>query len=156
VIQELRDSYNKNTSSRPIRKRLRLDVITRWNSTYIMIKIFLKYRLILIKLFETKYHLEITKKQLEKLTSYELTVDHWTVAESLLRVLKPFYSATKLISGSNYPTIGMTICMLRNVQSRFLENNTNDSPLVQNMKKCLLQALKYYTVSDTNQHKLLI
>ena len=156
IVQQLLDSYNEGTDGRPIRKRLRLDVITRWNSTYLMVNTFLRYRPVLIRLFETKYSLKITRKQIEKLTQYELTVDDWNLAESLVRVLKPLLSATKLISGSTYPTIGMAIYVLRNLQSRFLESNTNDNDLIQNAKRCLLQALKIYTTCDVEQFKLLL
>ena len=155
MVRKLCDLYNNNNAE-PIRKRLHLDVDCQWNLMYLMISTFLKYRPILIKLFEAKYHFQITKKQLEMWTSYELTVNDWAVAESLLHVIKPFCSATKLISGSTYLTNGRADYVIRNIQTRFLENNTTDDPLVQNMKKCLLQTLKRYTVFDIEQYKLLI
>jgi hypothetical protein len=75
------------------KKRPNIDTSTRWNSTYIM----LERCLVLKRAFES-----LTQQQPE----YEYAPSHeeWEMAREVCALLKPFYDATKVISGSLYPT----------------------------------------------------
>ena len=72
---------------------LRMDVATRWNSTYVMLE------------SETKYQhafgcLAIRDRNYVHCPSN----DEWKRAEKMCEFLKPFNVMTNLISGSSYPT----------------------------------------------------
>jgi hypothetical protein len=70
-----------------------LDVVTCWNSTYLML--------------ESAY---LYKRAFESLTTedsqyvYELIDEEWKLSKKLCDVLETFYTATKMVSGSKYPT----------------------------------------------------
>lgn len=74
---------------------LSLDVPTRWNSTFLMLKQAIHYRLAFNRLFLRHRH---------KYLKCAPTDDDWTMAKSLCTCLKRFYDATLIFSGSSYPT----------------------------------------------------
>ncbi|CAF3224628.1 unnamed protein product [Rotaria sp. Silwood2] len=105
------------------------------------------HRLIIIELFQNKTNLDITKKQQQRLNALELTSDCWYIIELLIKILKPFYRATKAISGSDYPTIGSTFFIFRRLEKDFLSNiSPTDDPLFNNMKECLLSKMIYHNM----------
>ena len=72
---------------------LRLDVATRWNSTYLMLDSALKYRraFCCLQLNDSNY-------------KYCPSMDEWGRAEKICKFLNPFYTITNLMSRSSYPT----------------------------------------------------
>uniref|UniRef100_A0ACD5WLU8 Uncharacterized protein n=1 Tax=Avena sativa TaxID=4498 RepID=A0ACD5WLU8_AVESA len=70
------------------------DVSSRWNSAFLMLDSTLPFR----KVFETL--------QKQEPTSYTFgpSTDEWKMVEDICQLLKVFYHATNVISGSNYPT----------------------------------------------------
>uniref|UniRef100_A0ACD5TBU1 Uncharacterized protein n=1 Tax=Avena sativa TaxID=4498 RepID=A0ACD5TBU1_AVESA len=70
-----------------------LDVATRWNSTYLMIDSALPYW----EAFD-----ELAKQDLQ--FKYAPSAEDWKMAEAIRSLLKIFYEATKVVSGSSYPT----------------------------------------------------
>ncbi len=90
--------------------------------------------------------------------SLEFTSDCWYIIELLIKVLKPFYAATKAISGSDYPSIGITLFILRRLEKDFLSVDIpTDDLLLINMKECLLNKMIYYnTVKDPSQSKTIM
>jgi len=72
---------------------LRMDVATRWNSTYLMLGSAIRYR----RAFGC---LAIRDRNYVHFPSS----DEWKKAEKMCEFLKPFYVMTNLISGSSYPT----------------------------------------------------
>ncbi|CAF4342194.1 unnamed protein product [Rotaria sp. Silwood2] len=127
--------YNQYNDSK-IKCSLLLDIRNRWNSTY---KIY-------------------NKKQQQRLSVLELTSDYWYIIELLIKILKPFYRATKALSDSDYPTIGITLFIFRHLEKDFLSNiSPTDDPLFNNMKKCLLSKMIYYNiVKDPSQTKTIV
>uniref|UniRef100_A0ACD5TPM0 Uncharacterized protein n=1 Tax=Avena sativa TaxID=4498 RepID=A0ACD5TPM0_AVESA len=77
-------------------KSLRLDVPTRWNSTFTMLNIALKHR----RAFDA---LERQDPQY----MYAPSAAEWDEAKAVCKLLRVFYEATKVISGSKYPTTNL-------------------------------------------------
>ncbi|CAF3250677.1 unnamed protein product [Rotaria sp. Silwood2] len=145
-IKKKKQEYNQYNDSK-VKCSLFLDVRTRWNSTYKMLHTLNIYRPIIIELFQNKTNLDITKKQQQRLNALELRSDCWYVIELLIKILKPFYRATKAISGSDYPTIGITLFIFRRLEKDLLSNiSPTDDPLFNNMKECLLSKMIYYNM----------
>ncbi|CAF4974750.1 unnamed protein product, partial [Rotaria sp. Silwood1] len=156
-INRKANEYNQYSNSK-IKRSLILDVGTRWNSSYKMLYTLNLYRPIIIELFQNKTNLDITKKKQQHLTSLEFTSDCWYTIELLIKILKPFYRATRAISGSDYPTIGITFYIFHRLEKDFLSKIIpTDDPLFNNMKKSLLSKMIYYTmVQDPLQTKTIM
>lgn len=75
------------------KKNLSLDVVTRWNSTHLMIKTALEYRraFTAMKLQDTTFTCQPTNVE-------------WETAESVCSLLEVFLDATMMASGTLYPT----------------------------------------------------
>jgi len=103
-IKYLRSSTSRKQMFREIiaregitcKKKPSLDVITRWNSTYLMLKTALKFR----KAFE------VLESEDQKYT-YLPSPEEWKSVAVLCNLLKVFKKATKVISGTNYPTTNL-------------------------------------------------
>src|SRR6266498_746985 len=72
-----------------------LDIITRWNSTFLMLEKFKRMHKELNFLICSNKHLE---------TAY-LNDDEWEQVRSMIVLLEPMYKATKILSSSLYPTV---------------------------------------------------
>ena len=90
-----------------ISRSLQLDCKSRWNSSHRLIESMLIYKRIINKINIEKHKIGLTKKQTSKISSIELDSFDWKMLELIEAVLKPFVQATKLVSGSQYPTIGI-------------------------------------------------
>ncbi|XP_060969020.1 zinc finger BED domain-containing protein RICESLEEPER 2-like [Cannabis sativa] len=78
------------------KRRLCQDVVTRWNSTYLMLDSALVYR----RAFQ---HLAWSDSNYEHCPSK----DEWERVEKVWKFLKVFYDATLVFSGSKYPTANL-------------------------------------------------
>jgi len=81
--------------------KLKQDVRTRWNSTYLMIER-------LIKLKEPLSIVSITLKEVPA----NLTSEEWSTIEDIIPLLKPFNNLTIELSGENYPVIAKVIPLI--------------------------------------------
>ncbi|XP_072054828.1 zinc finger BED domain-containing protein RICESLEEPER 2-like [Arachis hypogaea] len=77
-------------------KKLIIDYPTRWNSTYNMLSVALKF----------KYVFLVYKKR-EPHYNYEPSSEHWRKVEKICKLLKVFNLATHVISGTEYPTANL-------------------------------------------------
>lgn len=156
-INKAKHEFNQYSDDK-ITRSLQLDVRTRWNSSYKMLETFNAHRTLIIELFRKKSILNLTKKQQLRLTSLEFTSDCWFTVELLVKVLKPFYAATKAISASNYPTVGITFFILRRLDKDFLSIvKPTDDTLFNNMKECLLDKMNYYNlIKDPSQTRTIM
>ncbi|CAF1564257.1 unnamed protein product, partial [Adineta ricciae] len=133
-----------------------IDVRTRWNSTYKMLETLNMHRGVINELFQNKTNLNMTKQQLQRLSSYEFSSDCWHTVEMLIKVLKPFYRGTKVLSGTEYSTIGVAFYVYRRLEKEFLSvYRPTDDPLLINMKRCLLKKMIYYDLQDSLQSKVI-
>lgn len=83
-------------------KKLIRDVKTRWNSTYSMLDSFLENKLIINSVLSLQ-------KDFVKL---ELAENEWKEIDYFCTFLKPFFEFTKVMSGSDYPTLGTLLLLL--------------------------------------------
>jgi hypothetical protein len=77
------------------KKALSLDVATRWNSTYIMIRDAIYYK----NAFD-----HLAKKDKDKNVHINPSSTDWLNATNISKCLKKFYGVTLLFSGTSYPT----------------------------------------------------
>lgn len=73
-----------------------LDTPTRWNSTYIMIDTAREYRGVFNSLAIQ-----------DKNYPFEPSFEEWENADAICRLLKVFYDATNVVSGTKYPTANL-------------------------------------------------
>ncbi|CAF1381342.1 unnamed protein product [Rotaria sp. Silwood1] len=120
-----------------------------------MINSFIILREIVQNLLSQKHQLKITQQHVKKLAAYELTSGDWNVLSVLHSILKPFYLATKAISGRQYPSIGLAYYLLMRLK-HFLEQHDNkESLLEKRLKQLSLKEFLYYFDSEDEQMKLL-
>jgi len=153
-LKKIKFNYNRKNEDK-IQRSLALDIRTRWNSTYKMLDGLYDHRMLIMDLFQNKSNIKLTKQQLKNLNCLEFTSDCWFILELLIKVLRPFYTATKAISGSEYPSVGLTVFVLRRIESDFLSvSKPTDPPLLIHMKECLLNKFIYYNmIKDPSQAK---
>ena len=138
-----------------VKRNLSYDVKSRWNSTFIMIDSLLSLREVLEKLFSYKNHLRLKAKQLAKLSRLELANDDWDMLSMLHLVLKPFYHATKVLSGRQYPSIGIAVYILVRLKSVLQLHERKESVMFKRFKQLLLSKFLHYFESDYDQLQLL-
>ncbi|CAF3016094.1 unnamed protein product [Rotaria sp. Silwood2] len=112
----------------------------------------LKYKKIINKITSEKYDIDLNKKQTTKISSIELDQDDWKMLELIEFVLKPVVHATELVSGSKYPTIGISYFAIFQIRE-FLEDvndySVNDWQILYYLKSLLLnQVQKYFIDND--------
>jgi hypothetical protein len=84
---------------------LSLDVATRWNSTYCMLRDALHY----MATFERLVSYE--RRRYEKIAP---SFEEWDLAKTLLPCLRKFFDLTELFSGTLYPTANLFLkCFVR-------------------------------------------
>ncbi|XP_068120743.1 zinc finger BED domain-containing protein 4-like [Hyperolius riggenbachi] len=89
--------------------RLKQDVVTRWNSTYYMLKRFLEQKEAIIST------LALVNPSLPT-----LTLDEWDIIKAACEILKPFEEVTVEISADRYVTASKVILMARELQETVL------------------------------------
>ncbi|XP_057746811.1 zinc finger BED domain-containing protein RICESLEEPER 2-like [Arachis stenosperma] len=77
-------------------KKLIIDCPTRWNSTYNMLSVALKFKSVFPVYKEREHHY-----------NYEPSSEDWRKVEKICKLLKVFNLATHVISGSEYPTANL-------------------------------------------------
>lgn len=146
---------SRERENQKISRRLTLDCITRWNSTFYSLESLVQNKPVLEKLFANKRQLSISAKQQETLGLCELSSDEWACLSHLLHVLRPFREATELLSGARYPTIGLCFFAIRSIKD-FLEIKADDeSSVFANLKIFLLDSFNHYFKEDDEQARLM-
>ena len=120
----------------PPTRQVSLDVSTRWNSTYLMMKIVSEY----ITAFD--------QLAVQDLSFIAPSASQWKIAGEICKFLVVFYDATLVVSGSLYPTSNAYFKMLWKVKwmlgkEASSENQTIRSMVLQMKKKFL----KYWKLS---------
>ncbi|KAL6635263.1 hypothetical protein ACP70R_027934 [Stipagrostis hirtigluma subsp. patula] len=122
------------------RPGLSLDVSTRWNSTYMMLRDALYY-----------------KPAFERLISYERrkyektapSPEEWTKAEVLIPFLKSFYDLTELFSGILYPTANLFFRGFCEIKLQLIQWCDHADPIIREMAKAMTAKFdKYWRKSN--------
>ena len=101
---------------------LRLDVITRWNSTFLMLESAIVYRRAFSSLaFEDRSYL------------YCPTNEEWERGQKMCDFLRPFFQITELISGSSYPIANLYFMQVWKIECLLLQNLRNEDELIRTM-----------------------
>lgn len=86
----------------------------------------------------------ITQKQITKMSNLDLTTDNWSTVEVIIKVLEPFYDATKMLSVRKYATLSCSFvlrkALIRSLQSLTLNEKEKE------IKAALLIQLNYHLV----------
>ena len=141
-----------------IHRSLQLDCKSRWNSSHRLIETMLMYRKLINKVNSEKYDIGLNYKQTKKLSSIDLDQADWQMLETLEFVLQPFIRATKLISGSQYSTIGIgffTIVQIWQSLEDSKATKANDSETVHRLKQLLFIRIEKYFNEDDSQWDLM-
>ena len=120
-----------------------------------MIDSLLALRDVIEKLFNYKHHLPLKAKQLTKLNGLELTNDDWNMLSMLYLVLKPFYHATKAMSGRQYPSMGIAYYVLVRLKSFLQQHDRKESLILKRFKQLLLTQFLHYFEDDYDQSQIL-
>ena len=110
-----------------------LDVPTRWNSTYLMLKSALKYQCVFGSL-----HL------IDKSYKYFPLEEDWERAKKICKFLLPFYDITILISATSYPTFNLYFLQVWKIQSLLVENVKDEDTLIKNMAELMIVKFEKY------------
>jgi hypothetical protein len=122
-------------------KGLSLDVSTRWNSTYLMLRDALYYKNAFMRLKSSD------RRRYEKITP---SPSEWTMAFKLFQCLKKFFDLTELFSGTLYPTANLFyrgFCEIKILLGDWsISENTTISAMATSMSK---KFEKYWKKSST-------
>ena len=114
-------------------KRPPLDVPTRWNSTYHMLKCALEYE----RAFEA-----LTREDSQYV--HEPLVEEWKMAKKLCDILKTFCDATEVLSGSNYPTTSCIFDQFWEVKLLLEKESSNTDVMIAAMIHKMKEKLQKY------------
>ncbi|XP_031255581.1 zinc finger BED domain-containing protein RICESLEEPER 2-like [Pistacia vera] len=130
ALNKIRDSvkYIKATEARRIKfgelvvqmgvkssMGLRLDVSTRYNSTFLMLETALIYR-----------HVFVALSIIDLSYKFCPSDDEWDRGLRICKFLEPFYDITTLFSGSKYPTANLYLKYVWEIQLRLIEKRTSN------------------------------
>ncbi|KAF7844083.1 zinc finger BED domain-containing protein RICESLEEPER 2-like [Senna tora] len=101
---------------------LRLDLQTRWNSTFIMLESELKYKRAFSS-FQMEY----------QHYKYCPSSSEWERGKKMCEFLRPFYDVTNLISGSTYPISNIYFTQVWNVECLLIDNANNEDQIIKDM-----------------------
>ncbi|XP_026430914.1 zinc finger BED domain-containing protein RICESLEEPER 2-like [Papaver somniferum] len=116
-----------------VRRGVRQDVKTRWNSTYLMLDSCLVYRSVFAHLKEVD----------SDYTNFP-TDEEWDQIEVVTKFLKTFYDLTTLFSGSKYPTSNLYFEGVCQVQVLLKKESTNEIEFIGDMVKEMQEKFNSY------------
>lgn len=134
-----------------------LDMKVRWGSTFSMIKRLKEHRSTLTDLIDGLSCIQgVTVRQKNTLTNSKLSDNDWIILDILSDILERFVDATDMLSGQNYPTLGLAYSVMDSLE--FFLNSKSLNPTGNPIKAALKQAFKKYidrsTTSPSYQHTL--
>nr|GMC63164.1 zinc finger BED domain-containing protein RICESLEEPER 2-like [Ipomoea batatas] len=103
-------------------KKLILDCVTRWNSTYEMLVVAIKVK-------------DAFPIFAQREPSYKCcpSLEDWRKIEHVLSILEVFYEATQVISGTNYPTSNIFLGVVWRAKHVLNENEFHHEELIRDM-----------------------
>ncbi|CAF4062092.1 unnamed protein product, partial [Rotaria sordida] len=143
--------YAQEQKTKPIKLHgIVMDFRIRWNTTYVMLSRFIAISSIITDVtLSPSIEIGLKKGQYEKLRKLSFTRFDWLCLTALKNVLFPFYRATKLLSGSKYPTLSIGYSVLVALKN-FLTTAESDEALENAFNKLLLIQFNYYFEEETS------
>jgi len=129
-ISERFSTLQKNLNN--YKKKIKIDIETRWNSKYIMIKRFIKNKIVVVTLLCEEF---------QKLKDIKISEEEWKCISALKDILKPFYKMTKKVCESA-TSISAILPMLHNSYENILLIKENDSEPACKLKIAIKKSLK--------------
>lgn len=151
----LTNYFDDERKKAKIKRNLCHDVKTRWNSTFHLIDGLLVLREVIERLFSAKHRLSIARTNIDKISSLELKSDDWSLLSNLHQALRPFFHATKALSGSSYPSIGFSYYIYIRLKNFLEDHSKKDNQVLKLLKSLLLKQLVHYFEDDDEQLQLL-
>jgi hypothetical protein len=135
---------------------LALDMPIRWNSTFLMIKNFKRYREYVNMI--TKHPQEIERldtKMLSKLESFTFSQLDWELLDLLEEILQSFFLSTVLVSARNYATLAISYFVQANIDYYLNNESTHKHMLYQGFikRRLLEQFTNYFDKKVTKAQK---
>ena len=115
--QWFKDSMKK---SNQIPKTIPRDIITRWNSTFLMLKVALKLRAHIDAFCSYIYTDEGSVSFPNCTKIIQISHEQWFLLTNVCKILEPFDLATETLSGEKYPTWSLTFPILREIKNNLI------------------------------------
>jgi hypothetical protein len=114
-----------------------LDMIIRWNSSFLLLNRLFLHKDILNGMFAFPNSVpDLSDEQRTRLQELILTQSEWKLLEYLKHVLEPFSEATLVLLGQTYPTMDLGFYVYQ-LLSFFLESTDKDHPVIARLKESL-------------------
>nr|XP_043633679.1 zinc finger BED domain-containing protein RICESLEEPER 2-like [Erigeron canadensis] len=129
-----RQSFSKVADKQNVKdRRLLIDCPTRWNSTYEMLSLALKFKDVI-----PEYALDET--HFKHVPSYQ----DWENVEKVCKILKVFKMCTNIISGSHYPTANLYLIEVYKVKETLDEASESEDDFIRKMVKKMKEKFDKY------------
>ncbi|CAL9020868.1 unnamed protein product [Prunus brigantina] len=115
------------------KRGLRQDVLTRWNSTFLMIDSALFYQRVFL-------HLQLSDSN----HKHSLSQDEWGKLEKLSKFLKVFYDVTCLFSGTKYPTVNLYFPQVFAVEDTLRNAKVDSDSFMKSMATQIMEKFDKY------------
>ena len=116
-----------------IKRKLRLDCKTRWNSTFVMLDIALPYR----PVFERA-------KEKEKKYEWLPSSEGWAFAVDVVERLRLFYEITELFSGTDYVTANVYFPKICEIKMKMRQWEASSNNTIKEMTKSMTEKFDKY------------
>jgi hypothetical protein len=114
-----------------------LDMVVRWNSSYLLFERLIAHMDILNGMCAVPESVPgLTTDQKRRLRELAITHREWQLLDTLKSILEPFVLATSVLSGQTYPTMATSFYVHRLI-SLYLQPSLIDDPIKQALKKSL-------------------
>jgi hypothetical protein len=126
-----------------------IDFHVRWNSTYLMLKRLVKLKDIVNNMTRRPSRINgITRKQTTKMSKLDLTEDDWLIVDILVKVLEPFFDATKMLSARKYATLSCSFVVRKVLLNSLKSVSLNEKE--KQIKAAILTQFNYHLYEKTN------
>ncbi len=132
-----------------------LDFHVRWNSTYLMLERLKKLKIVAEEITNDPDSIQGLKPN-QKLILEDLmfTSEEWSMCEILLKVLQPFFHATKILSARKYPTLAASFLIQKNI-SAFLSNTDKLPTKERKIMKFLFEKVEHHLFKKISKEQKL-
>lgn len=128
-----------------------MDFHVRWNTSYLMLERFLKFKDIINSMTIKPEKIDGIKKDgIKKLKKLNVSSGEWELFEILVKILKPFFSATKLLSAKHYPTLSIGTIVKSKLLTFLDKTELSEEELERDIAEILKSKLVYHFDTKLN------